>query len=185
MILNFIIARISNFVKYNFRFNIYSSFLYLPAFKCEVQKILDKVLLIWYNATVVRKVLLHILSLYFVLIGFSPLWGLHAHDLHEHHTIFHVHELELEETDNHSHEKELPLLPFEHIFTDKSFYSIGNVFTENSFIKLQFETYNSLFQTDEIVKPHFELMYSAHHHRDDTYSRFAQKLTAPRPPPIQ
>ena len=130
------------------------------------------------------KVLLRILSFYFVLIAFGPLWGLHAHDLNEHHTIFHVHGLEPEETDHHSHEKELPLLPLEHIFTDKSVYNIGNGFT-GSFTKLQFETYNSLLQTDEIVKPRLELMYCVHHHKGDTYNRFTQKLTSPRPPPIQ
>ena len=130
---------------------------------------------------VVKKVLLRIFSLYFVLIAFGPLWGLHAH---EHHAVFHVHELELEETDHHSHEKELPLLPLEHIFTDRSVYSIGNGFTD-SFTKLQFETYNSLFQTDEIVKPRLELMYCVYHHKGDTYSRFAQKLNSPRAPPIQ
>ena len=137
-----------------------------------------------------RKALLHIFSLYFVLIAFGPLWGLHAHDLHENHTTFHVHELELEETDGHSHEKELPLLPLERIFTDQSVYNIddsftGNGFTDNSLTKLQFETYNSLFRTDEIVKSHFELTYCLHHRKGDLYSRFAQKLTAPRPPPIQ
>ena len=134
-----------------------------------------------------KKVLLRIFSLYFVLIAFGPLWGLHAHDLNEHHTIFHVHELELEETDNHSHEKELPLLPFEYIFTDKSVYSddsfTGNGFID-SFTKLQFKTYDSFFQTDEIVKPRLELMYCVYHHKGDTYSRFAQKLTLPRAPPI-
>ena len=135
------------------------------------------------------KVLLRIFSLYFVLIAFGPLWGLHAHDLHEHHTIFHVHELELEETNNHSHEKELPSLPLERIFTDTSVYSVGNGFTDNrftnSFTKLPFETYNSLLQTGEIVKPRLELMYCVHHHKGDTYNRFAQKLTSPRAPPIQ
>ena len=130
------------------------------------------------------RVLLRIFSLYFVLIAFGPLWGLHAHDLNEDHTTFHVHELELKETDHHSHEKELPLLPLEHTFTDKSVYSIGNGFTD-SFTKLQLKTYNSLVQTDEIVKPSLELMYCVHHHKGDTYNRFAQKLTSPRAPPIQ
>ena len=129
--------------------------------------------------------MLHILWLYFVFIALGPLWGLHAHDFHEHQPIFHVHELELEKTDNHSHKKELPLLPLEYIFTDQSVYSIDDSFTDNGFTKLQFETYNSLFQSDEMVKPRLELIYYAHHHKNDQYNRFAQRLVAPRAPPIQ